>query len=176
MDTVRTSTASASPPAWSADEAIAPFYAAGAGVLRTTYDAELVRLTRQYAGFAGSTRNALNLIAGLRGGNAITLRAEEAQEDVVFRPPTAPMGWSRVQRILNLARAGLASLDIEAPQPQQIAAALMGGTICVGAAAVVLPGVLSMHSAGIDWTRIAHAFALAAPPPGLRHRQASSHP
>ncbi|OHC64575.1 MAG: hypothetical protein A2045_06435 [Rhodocyclales bacterium GWA2_65_20] len=144
----------------------------GGGVLRTTHDAELVRLTRQYAAFAGTTRNALSLISGLRAGNTITLHA--ADEDASFTPPTAPMGWGRVQRILNLARAGLASLGIGAPLPLQMAAALMGGTIAVGDALVRLPGVLRMYSAGADWTDIAHAFALAASPTGQLHRRAGT--
>jgi hypothetical protein len=144
-----------------ADDALAPYYAAGAGVLRTTHEAELVRLARQYAGFAGSTRNAINLISGLRAGSAVTLEGEDGETS--FTPPTTPMGWSRVQRIINLARAGLASLGIHAPRPQQIVVAMMGGTLVIGDALVQFPGVLRLHSARVDWTRIAHAFALAAP-------------
>jgi hypothetical protein len=154
----------------SGDDALAPFYAAGAGVLRTTYDAELVRLARQYTAFAGSTRNALSLISGLRNGGEIRLHG--AEDEASFVPPTAPMGWSRVQRILNLARAGLTSLGIEQPQPSQIVAALMGGTLTTDHGMVGFPGVLRMHSARVDWTRIAHAFALAAPETMLQHPQA----
>jgi hypothetical protein len=155
------------------DDALAPFYAAGAGVLRTTYEAELVRLARQYAAFAGTTRNALNLIAGLRNGSTIVLNGGEGE--VSFKPPTAPMGWSRVQRILNLARAGLTSLGIESPQPSQIMAALMGGTLRMGAGVVGFPGVLRMHSERIDWTRIAHAFALAAPSSSSAYSEMEQH-
>lgn len=161
MDTLHTKSASGQPVEAGCDEALAPFYAAGAGVLRTTYEAELVRLARQYTAFAGSTRNALSLISGLRNGNPVTLHGVDG--DATFAPPTAPMGWSRVQRILNLARAGLTSLGIERPQPAQIVAALMGGTLRTEHGAVGFPGVLRMHSARVDWTRIAHAFALAAP-------------
>lgn len=150
------------------EEALAPFYAAGAGVLRTTHDAELVRLARQYAAFAGSTRNALSLVGGLRHGSPVALHGEDG--DVSFTPPTAPMGWSRVQRILNLARAGLTSLGIHAPQPSQIAAALVGGAIAAGEGAVHFPGVLKLHSERIDWTRIAHAFALAVPAGAMQHQ------
>ncbi|MGE5468322.1 MAG: hypothetical protein ACM3Y9_12935 [Ignavibacteria bacterium] len=164
MDTRQTEQTEISPAARDAfnqDDALAPFYAAGAGVLRTTYEAELVRLARQYTAFAGTTRNALNLIAGLRNGGGITLYG--AAGDVSFSPPTAPMGWSRVQRILNLARAGLTSLGIDHPQPAQIEAALMGGSLPTEHGMVGFPGVLRMHSARVDWTRIAHAFALATP-------------
>jgi hypothetical protein len=167
METFYTETASNQPPARILDEALAPFYAAGAGVLRTTYEAELVRLARQYTAFAGSTRNALNLIGGLRNGSPVTLQGSEGE--VSFTPPTAPMGWSRVQRILNLARAGLTSLGIESPQPAQIVAALMGGTLPTQHGAVGFPGVLRMHSARVDWMRIAHAFALVAPGSAPQH-------
>jgi hypothetical protein len=98
----------------------------------------------------------------LRNGSTIVLHGDEGEAS--FKPPTAPMGWSRVQRILNLARAGLTSLGIESPQPSQIMAALMGGTLTMEAGVVGFPGVLRMHSERVDWTRIAHAFALAAPP------------
>ncbi|HEX8964462.1 MAG TPA: hypothetical protein VF801_15770 [Rhodocyclaceae bacterium] len=152
------------------EDALAPFYAAGAGVLRTTYEAELVRLARQYAAFAGSTRNALSLISGLR--NASEVKLDGPAGGASFVPPTEPMGWSRVQRILNLARAGLTSLGIENPQPSHIAAALMGGTLETEHGTVGFPGVLRMHSARIDWTRIAHAFALAAPATVLQHPHA----
>lgn len=164
MDSISTDTT----PERSADEdALTPFYAAGAGVLRTTYEAELVRLARQYAAFAGGTRNALNLISGLRNGSVVVLHG--ASGDVTLTPPATPMGWSRVQRILNLARAGLTSLGVEHPSPEQISAALMGGTLMIGPATVRFPGVLRMHSARIGWTRIAHAFALAAPPGSIHH-------
>ena len=153
------------------DEALAPFYAAGAGVLRTTYEAELVRLARQYTVFAGSTRNALNLISGLRNNSEITLQDSEGEAS--FTPPTVPMGWSRVQRILNLARAGLTSLGIEHPQPSEIAAALMGGTLSTDHGLVGFPGVLRMYSERIDWTRIAHAFALAGPAASIPQSQGS---
>lgn len=152
------------------DAALAPFYAAGAGVLRTTYEAELVRLARQYTLFAGSTRNALSLIAGLRNGSEVKLQGDAGESS--FLPPSAPMGWSRVQRILNLARAGLTSLGIEHPQPAQIVAALMGGTLATDHGVVGFPGVLRMHGARVDWTRIAHAFALAAPGAALQHPHA----
>ncbi len=168
MDTLHTDIA---PERWKEDDALAPFYAAGAGVLRTTYDAELVRLARQYMAFAGSTRNALNLISGLR--NATEVRLQAAEGEVAFTPPTVPMGWSRVQRILNLARAGLTSLGIDHPQPSQIVAALMGGTLANGHGVVAFPGVLRMHSERVDWTRIAHAFALVAPTGALEHSQRS---
>lgn len=143
------------------DDALAPFYAAGAGVLRTTYDAELVRLARQYTAFVGTTHNALNLLSGLRHGKPITLSGDDGE--VSFTPSTAPMGWDRVQRILNVARAGLTSLGIHTPRPSQIEAALMGGSLPVGDQLVRFPGVLRLHSERIDWTRIAHAFVLAAP-------------
>ncbi|MDD5249909.1 MAG: hypothetical protein PHY45_13055 [Rhodocyclaceae bacterium] len=169
MDTLRIDTALERAAASGADDPLAPIFAAGGGVLRTTHEAELVRLTRQYADFAGTTRNALNLLSGLRSGSAITLYGEEGE--LSFTPPTTPMGWSRVQRILNLARAGLTSMGIRTPQPAQIAAALMGGTLAIGSALVRFPGVLRLHSARIEWSRIAHAFALAAPAAGALQHQ-----
>jgi len=128
---------------------------------RTTHEAELARLTRQYAPFAGSPRNALNLLVGLRTGSTITLQQDDGRE-FSFTPPATPFGWSHIQRILNLARSGLASFDIDRPKPIHIAIALMGGTLLFSNASVELPGIVRLHRAGVPWTRIAHTFVRAA--------------
>lgn len=125
--------------------------------VRSVYEAELIRLTSQYAEFAGSARNALNLVAGLRTGCPITLYEQDWEYN--FAPPPQVIGWGTVQRIINLARSGLAGLGIAQPSPGQIAVALMGGTLPIGEATVRLSGVLCLYQAGVAWTRIAFAFA-----------------
>lgn len=125
--------------------------------VRSVHEAELIRLTSQYAHFAGTARNALNLVAGLRSGSAITLYEQEYEYS--FMPPTQAIGWGNVQRILNLARNGLAGLGIVQPSPPQIAVALMGGTLPIGEAIVRLPGILRLYCSGVAWTRIAFTFA-----------------
>lgn len=127
---------------------------------RSTQEAELVRLTRQYTPLVGTARNALNLLAGLRTGSPVTLYDQD--KEFSFTPPTTPIGWSTVQRILNLTHSGLTSLGVYQPQPKQVAIALMGGTLAVSGGLVKIPGVLRLHCAGVPWTRIAHAFAQIA--------------
>lgn len=122
---------------------------------------ELLRLARQYSGFAGTPHNALSLIAGLRSGNAVTLDNEG--ETLHFNPPATRMGWEHVQKILSLAREGLSSIGIERPNPAQIVTALMGGTLSIGMAMVQLPGVLRLYCAGAAWSRIAKSFVIPFP-------------
>lgn len=124
---------------------------------RTVQEAELARLTRQYTPLAGTPRNALNLLVGLRTGSAVTFYEDDAEFS--FTPPTLPVGWSTVQRILNLARSGLTTLGIHQPRPRQVAIALMGGTLASDTAPVELPGILRLYHAGMSWAHIAHLLA-----------------
>jgi hypothetical protein len=71
------------------------------------------------------------------------------------------MGYGNVTISLALARQQLANQGITQPTPQQIQAALTGGTVTTGSGAtartVELPGVLTLRSSGMGWGTIAKA-------------------
>jgi hypothetical protein len=122
------------------------------------------RISQDFAGFAGSSVNAISLVKGLRRGTPITLTAAsgaggQASSPVSFTPPTRPMGNGSVYISLALAEQRLASLGITQPTPEQIKAALAGGTVTAGATArtVNLPGVLKQRGQGMGWGNIAKA-------------------
>ncbi len=118
-----------------------------------------------FTDFAGSRENAVNLATGLRTGSEITLTGTDngsgANGSTTFMPPTKPMGHGNVFKSLALAQQQLAANGIDNPTPQQIEAALNGGTITVGEGAdaktVELQGVLQMRADGMGWGQIAQA-------------------
>lgn len=120
------------------------------------------RISHDFSDFAGSDANARSLVAGLRSGTAITLTApygtKPQPSTVSFMPPTPPMGNGNVIIGLALARQQLASFGITQPTPQQIKAALVGGTVSIpdpSARTVTLTGVLTQRSRGVGWGNIA---------------------
>lgn len=67
------------------------------------------------------------------------------------------MGWGNVDHALALAKASLADQGIHKPTPEQIKAALNGGTITTKSGEQVkLDGVLKMRASGMGWGEIAH--------------------
>ncbi len=123
------------------------------------------RINQDFAGFAGSSTNASNLVTGLRRGTPITLTtssgAYQQPSSVSFTPPTRPMGNGNVYISLALAKQQLAGLGVTQPTPEQIKAALVGGTITTGSGAnartVTLTGVLAQRSQGMGWGNIARS-------------------
>lgn len=111
-------------------------------------------LTSYFATFAGSDANAQDLIEGLRSGSSITLAAV-GQSTASFTPPTSTMGYGEVAISLGLAQQLLASYGITDPTPQEIEAALVGGTVTTSNGTQSLTGVLSMRSSGMGWGEIA---------------------
>lgn len=120
---------------------------------------------QSFTAFAGSESNLQSLVAGLRGGKAITLAADaesSSPETTTFAPPTKPMGYGNVRHALSLAQAELAAAGISNPTPLQIEAALMGGTLIGGdGKSVVLQGVVRLRSQGMGWGQIRQALGLA---------------
>jgi hypothetical protein len=73
-------------------------------------------------------------------------------------PPTGKMGWGEVFISLALAKAELSNLGITNPTPEQLQAALDGGTITkADGTTVAVKGVLEMRADGMGWGQIAHA-------------------
>lgn len=142
---------------------------------------EVHRVGERYSGFAGSLANLQSLRTGLRRGSEITLT--DRSGSVTFTPPTRPMGYGNVRHALDLASHELSRAGITRPTPQQIEAAMMGGTISSPRGNIELPGVLALRSQGMGWGRIAHtigvhpvhfaAFPPAPHPVGVHHSHVS---
>ncbi len=113
------------------------------------------RLADKYDRFAGSDRNARELVEGLRNDKRIDL--SKNGKTTSFTPATGKMGWGNVEHALSLAKSSLADYGIHNPSPEQIKAALNGGSITTKSGRhVVLPGVLKLRASGMGWGQIAH--------------------
>lgn len=147
------------------------------GVGAARGDAQITsKIVDAFTEFAGSPENAASLVAGLRSGSEITLAGADtggtdtsgrnaaskspttSPTTTTFTSPTGPMSNGNVYLSLALAKDQLTGLGIDNPTPQQIAAALNGGTISTGTLGTVeLQGVLQLRAEGLGWGRIAQA-------------------
>ncbi len=115
------------------------------------------RLVDKFARFAGSRSNAESLVNGLRNDQEVKLTST-TQGSATFTPKTDRMGFGNVNIALTLARATLAEQGITRPTPQQIQAALNGGTITTSSGRQVrLTGILAQRASGLGWGKIAQA-------------------
>lgn len=113
------------------------------------------RLVEKYDRWAGSEKNARELVEGLRNDTRIDL--SKNGKTASFTPATGKMGWGSVDNALALAKASLAEQGIRNPTPEQIKAALNGGTITTKSGQrVTMPGVLKLRASGMGWGKIAH--------------------
>jgi hypothetical protein len=111
---------------------------------QTTAFQQLQGTSPQFSTFAGSDANLQSLVSGLGAGQAVTLVTQNADgslQIVTFTPPSG-LG-AGVSRALEQARTNLIARGIAQPTGQQIAVALMGGTLATSAGAVQIPGVLT---------------------------------
>src|SRR5262245_24144103 len=132
------------------------------------------RLVDKFTRFAGSKANAESLVNGLRNDQEVKLTSS-TQGSATFTPKTDKMGFGNVNIALTLAKATLAEQGITRPTPQQIEAALNGGTITNRAGKqVMLTGILTQRASGLGWGKIAQAngFKLGEL---LRHRHDFNH-
>ncbi len=118
------------------------------------------KLVSQFSTFAGSTDNAKALVTGLRTGSSITLTSGGSTGPTTINPPTKPMGFGNVNISLALAQASLAQQGITNPTPQQIQAALIGGSVTTSKGMTTLPGILTLRSEGKGWGVIAKSLDL----------------
>jgi len=115
------------------------------------------RLVDKFARFAGSKSNAESLVNGLRNDQEVKLTST-TQGSATFTPKTEKMGFGNVNIALTLAKATLAEQGITRPTPQQIQAALNGGTITTRSGEQVkLTGILTQRASGLGWGKIAQA-------------------
>ena len=124
------------------------------------------KISGTFNSFLGSDSTAV--VTGLRNGTPITLTtttpaatpgAAPTVTTTVITPPTGKMGHGNVFTSLALAKQQLGQLGINQPTPDQLQAALTGGTITTGTGATPttteLQGVLTMRSQGMGWGQIA---------------------
>ena len=117
------------------------------------------RLVEKYDRFAGSDRNARELVEGLRNDSQIDLT--KGGKTTSFKPATDKMGYGNVDLALGLAKASLAEHGIHNPTPEQIKAALNGGTITTKSGQrVTLAGVLKLRASGMGWGQVAHKLGV----------------
>jgi hypothetical protein len=134
------------------------------------------RLVREYTRFAGSKSNAESLVNGLRNDTQVKLTSNG--RTTTFTPPTSKMGYGNVDIALSLAKASLAEEGIRNPTPEQIKAALNGGTVTTKSGQrVALPGVLKQRASGMGWGKVAQAngFKLGEVMRDKGHRHGHKH-
>jgi hypothetical protein len=132
------------------------------------------KISGEFSSFLGSDSNAV--VTGLRNGTPITLTrttstpsatpgapAVPVTSTTIINPPTGKMGFGNVFISLALAKQQLGQLGITQPTPQELQAALTGGTITnTGTTAAGttptstnLQGILTMRSQNMGWGQIA---------------------
>lgn len=119
-----------------------------AGTLTGTVNPAAMQVQRQVAGLAplaGSSTNLQNLTTGLTSGRPITLTGTTVggtPTSTTFSVPGGPMSAFEASQALQFAGQLLAAQGIVNPTPEQIRAALLGGTVSGPAGPVSLRGVL----------------------------------
>lgn len=144
------------------------------------------RISNTFTDFAGSPENASALTSGLRQGTPIDLTSLNPDGTTTitrFSPATGPMGYGNVRISMALAQQQLARLGITNPTPEQLTAALNGGTVTYVAPNGVLTttdmqGVLERRAAGQGWGEIAQSNGTKLGPviSGLKSTRSASPP
>jgi len=136
------------------------------------------KISGDFSSFLGADANAV--VTGLRNGAPITLTSTSTPSTgavpvpttTVITPPTGHMGYGNVYTSLALAKQQLGTLGITQPTPEQLQAALTGGTITqttgTGLTATTtttdLPGILTLRSQNMGWGQIAHKLGFKLGP------------
>ena len=141
------------------------------------------KISSDFSSFLGSDSTAV--VSGLRNGTPIPLTSTTTTASptpgglpvtttttTVITPPTGQMGFGNVYISLALAKQQLSTLGITQPTPEQLQAALTGGTITqttgTGATATTtttnLQGILTMRSQNMGWGQIAQKLGFKLGP------------
>jgi len=139
------------------------------------------KISSDFNSFLGADSKAV--VTGLRNGTPIALTtttpgatpgAPPITTTTTITPPTGKMGFGNVFISLALAKQELSQLGIAQPTPQQLQAALTGGTITSGTGATAtttsLQGILTMRGENMGWGQIAQqlGFRLGSVVSGLK--------
>lgn len=141
------------------------------------------KISSQFSDFLGA--DSKTVVTGLRNGTPITLTrtnptpgtttttttAAPTTTTTTITPPTGKMGAGNVFISLALAKQQLAQMGITQPTPEQLNAALVGGTFPTGTTAAgavttsePLRGILTMRSEHMGWGKIAHELGFKLGP------------
>ena len=141
------------------------------------------KISSDFSSFLGTDSKAV--VTGLRNGRPITLTSTTTTPSNVqggvpvttttttmITPPTGHMGFGNVYISLALAKQQLSTLGITQPTPEQMQAALTGGTITqttgTGTTATTtttnLQGILTMRSQNMGWGQIAQKLGFKLGP------------
>ncbi len=113
--------------------------------------------------------------------NTITNVTTGTASPATFPSPTSTMNKGQTDIATSLAKAQLTQYGIKQPTPEQLNAALNGGTITVGAGTgaktVQLKGVLTQRAAGQGWGQIANGMGvkLGTVVSGMKSKHHDSH-
>lgn len=136
-------------------------------VNQPTDNKSTANLGAKFTGFAGSEENAKALITGLQGGTTVTLTSTVNGQATTteFQPATSEMGQGNAALSLALAQESLNKIGITEPSPDQIVAALNGGSVTGSdGTATTLAGVLTLRAAGQGWGDIAKTLGVKVGP------------
>lgn len=141
------------------------------------------KISGDFSPFLGA--DSTKVVTGLRNGTPITLTRTSTTPsptpgglpvttttNTVITPPTGQMGFGNVYISLALAKQQLSTLGITQPTPEQLQAALTGGTITQttgsGTTATTtmtnLQGILTMRSQHMGWGQIAQKLGFKLGP------------
>jgi hypothetical protein len=141
------------------------------------------KISSDFSSFLGADSKAV--VTGLRNGTPITLTSTTTTPSLTpgglpitttttttIAPPTGQMGFGNVYISLALAKQQLSTLGITQPTPQQLQAALTGGTITqttgTGTTATTtttnLQGILTLRSQKMGWGQIAQKLGFKLGP------------
>jgi hypothetical protein len=133
------------------------------------------KISSQFGDFLGADSKAI--VTGLRNGTPIKLTRTTSTSGTItgappantattsttttttINPPTGKMGFGNVFISLALAKQQLGQLGITQPTPEQLKAALVGGSFSTGTGTTTsdpkLQGILTMRSQHMGWGQIA---------------------
>ncbi len=127
------------------------------------------KISGDFNSFLGSDSTAV--VTGLRSGTPITLTRTQTTTSTTtglpvtttttttITPPTGQMGNGEVYISLALAKQQLGAMGITEPTPEQLQAALTGGSItqttATGTTTTQMQGILTLRSQHMGWGKIA---------------------
>ena len=126
---------------------------------------DVQRLAPQLVSFAGGDVNFTNLVNGLAVGVPVTLTTTVAPgvTQVVSFTPTGTMTPVQIAQVLESARQSLIARGIATPTAQQLATALVGGTLPTALGNTPVNGLVSSSTAvGTSTQQMSPAAAVQA--------------